>query len=65
MIDRMYKPKQLAGEMALDTMDPRCNALHGDFKYCQVFGNKKMFCKAYAISSKKVRVVFGSGTCFK
>ena len=47
----MYKPKRLIGEMASDTMDPRCDGMHG-YKYCQVFGNKKMFCEAYPIDKK-------------
>jgi hypothetical protein len=49
--DRMFSPKRILGEMASDTMDPRCEGLHGD-KYCQVFGNKSMFCEAYPIPSK-------------
>ena len=49
--DRMFEPKRLLGEMASDTMDPRCDGMHG-YKYCQVFGNKKMFCEAYPIEKK-------------
>ena len=50
-IDRMFEPHRLIGEMASDTMDPRCDGLHGD-RYCQVFGNRKMFCEAYPIKRK-------------
>ena len=42
-MDRMYEPKRIFGEMASDTMDPRGPGLQGN-RYCQVFGNKKMFC---------------------
>ena len=38
--------------MATDTMDPRCQGLHG-MKYCQVFGNRMMFAEAYPITQKK------------
>ena len=50
-MDRMFAPKRLIGEMASDTMDPRCDGMHGN-RYCQVFGNKKMFCEAYPIAKK-------------
>ena len=50
-MDRMYEIKRLRCDMASDTMDPRCKAIHGD-KYCQVFGNKSMFAAACPISSK-------------
>ena len=56
-MDRMFEPKRIIGEMASDTMDPRCESLHGDHRYCQVFGNRKMFCEAYPIRDKtKVEV---------
>jgi len=42
--DRMFEPKRRLGIMASDTMDPRCESLHGDHIYAQVFGNKQMFC---------------------
>ena len=50
-MDRMFEPKRIIGEMASDTMDPRCKGLHGD-RYCQVFGNRQMFCEAYPIQKK-------------
>ena len=50
--DRMFEPKRLFGIMASDTMDPRCDSLHGDHRYAQVFGNKQMFCEAYPIANK-------------
>ena len=50
-VDRMFSPKRILGEMASDTMDPRCEAMSGD-RYCQVFGNKHMFCEAYPIPTK-------------
>ena len=50
--DRMFEPKRLLGIMASDTMDPRCESLHGDHRYAQVFGNKQMFCEAYPIAAK-------------
>ena len=49
--DQMFSPKRIFGEMASDTMDLRCEELHGN-RYCQVFGNKNMFCKAYPIVTK-------------
>ena len=49
--DRMYSVKRLTGEMATDTMDPRCPGMHG-MRYCQVFGNKQLFCEAYPIAKK-------------
>ena len=49
--DRMFSPHRLVGEMASDTMDPRCVGMHGE-THCQVFGNKQMFCEAYPIKSK-------------
>ena len=51
-VDRMFEPKRLLGDMASDTMDPRCYSIHGDYRYCQVFGNKMMFCEAIPIVSK-------------
>ena len=51
-MDRMFEPKQLRCDMATDTMDPRCQGLHG-MKYCQVFGNRVMFAEAYPIVRKK------------
>ena len=44
-VNRMYEPKRLRCDMALDTMDPRTEGLHGN-RYCQVFGNKFMFAEA-------------------
>ena len=54
-VDRMFEPKRLLGTMATDTMDPRCESLHGDHRYCQVFGNKQMFCETYPIKRKANR----------
>ena len=50
-VDRMFEPKRLRCQMASDTMDPHCDGLHGN-RYCQVFGNKEMFCEAYPIAKK-------------
>ena len=50
--DRMFEPKRIKGAMSTDTMDPRCESLHGDFRYVQVFGNRQMFCEAYPIPTK-------------
>ena len=50
--DLMFEPKRLWTDMGTDTMDPRCQGLHGD-KMCQVFGNKQMFVAAYPTPSKK------------
>ena len=50
--DRMFEPKRLLGTIASDTMDPRCQSLHGDYRYTQVYGNRQMFCEAYPIKSK-------------
>ena len=50
-LDRMYEPKRLRCQMSADTMDPHCLGMHGD-RYCQVFGNKSMFCAAYPITKK-------------
>ena len=50
-LDRMYEPKRLRCEMSSDTMDPRCEGMHG-YRYCQVFSNKSMFCVAYPIERK-------------
>ena len=51
-MDRIFEPKRLRCDMATDTMDPRCQGLHG-MKYCQVFGNRMMFAEAYPITRKK------------
>mmetsp|Transcript_5914 Transcript_5914/g.9071 ORF Transcript_5914/g.9071 Transcript_5914/m.9071 type:complete len:144 (-) Transcript_5914:1790-2221(-) len=51
-MDRMYKQKRLCCKMASDTMDPRCQGLHG-YRYCQVFGSKQLFAEAYPIHQKK------------
>ena len=37
--------------MATDTMDVRCNSIHGE-RYYQVFGNKDFFVEAYPIDKK-------------
>jgi len=49
-MDRMFEPKRLRCDMSTDTMDPRCEGMHGDTK-CQVFGNKQMFAAAYPVPS--------------
>ena len=51
-MDRMFEPVRLRSQMSTDTMDPRCEGLHGD-QQCQVFGNKEMFAAAYPIKSKR------------
>lgn len=51
-MDRMFEPKRLRCDMATDTMDPRCNGMHG-YRYCQVFGNRKMFAEAIPINRKE------------
>jgi hypothetical protein len=50
-VDRMFKPNRLAGTFATDTMDMRCNSIHGE-RYCQVFANKEFFAAAYPIEKK-------------
>jgi len=50
-LDRMYEPKRLRCHMSSDTVDPHCVSIHG-FRYCQIFGNKSMFCAAYPIGKK-------------
>ena len=50
-VDRMFEPKRLRCQMASDTMDPRCEGMQG-VRYCQVFGNRDMFCEAYPIAKK-------------
>ena len=50
-MDRMFEPKRLRCEMATDTMDPRCDGMHGT-RYCQVFGSRHMFAEAYPITKK-------------
>jgi hypothetical protein len=49
--DRMFEPNRLAGIFATDTMDMRCNLIHGE-RYCQVFANKEFFAAAYPIEKK-------------
>jgi hypothetical protein len=50
-VDRMFEPNRLAGTFATDTMDMRCNSIHGE-RYCQVFANKEFFAAAYPIEKK-------------
>ena len=50
-VDRMFEVNKLRGKMATDTMDARCNSIHGE-RYCQVFGNKDLFVEAYPINKK-------------
>ena len=47
----MFEPNRLAGIFATDTMDMRCNSIHGE-RYCQVFANKEFFTAAYPIEKK-------------
>lgn len=51
-MDRMFEPKRIRGSMATDTMDPRCDGMHGT-RYCQVFGNRNMFAEAIPIQKKE------------
>ena len=51
-MDRMFEPKRLWSDMSTDTMDPRCEGLHGD-RQCQVYGNKQMFVAGYPTTSAK------------
>ena len=48
----MFEPKRLLGIMASDTMDQRCESLHGDHRYAQVFGINQMCCESYPIAAK-------------
>jgi hypothetical protein len=50
-VDRMFEPNRLSGIFATDTMDMRCNSIHGE-RYCQVFANKEFFAAAYPIEKK-------------
>ena len=50
-VDRMFMVNRIRGNMATDTMDARCNGIHGE-RYCQVFGNKDFFVEAYPITKK-------------
>ena len=50
-VDRMFEVNRIRGKMATDTMDARCNSIHGE-RYCQVFGNKDFFVEAYPIDKK-------------
>ena len=47
----MFNVRRIYGIMSYDTMDARCQLIH-DEKYCQVFGNKKLFVEAYPIKEK-------------
>ena len=51
-MDCMFEPLRLRSQMSTDTMDPRCDGLHG-MRQCQVFGNRNMFAAAYPIKSGK------------
>ena len=42
---------RIHGTMSTNTMDARCQSIH-DENYCQVFGNKILFVKAYPIKKK-------------
>jgi hypothetical protein len=50
-VDRMFEPNRLSGAFATDTMDMRCNSMHGE-RCCQVFANKEFFAAAYPIERK-------------
>ena len=49
--DWMFDICRIHGTMFTDTMDSRWQSIH-DEKYCQVFGNKKIFVEAYTINKK-------------
>ena len=50
-VDRMFGVRRLRCNISTDTMDARCESMHGN-RYCQVFGNKEFFCAAYPIAKK-------------
>ena len=50
-VDRMFEPNRLSGTFTTDTMDMRCNSIHGE-RYCQVFANKEFFEAAYQIEKQ-------------
>ena len=47
----MFDVRMIHQTMSTDTMDARCQSIH-DKKYCQVFGNKKLFVEAHKIKRK-------------
>jgi hypothetical protein len=49
--DRMFQVPRLEGTWATDTMDMRCNSIHGE-RYCQVYANKMFFAEAYPVPKK-------------
>ena len=49
--DRMFDVCRIHGTMSTNNMDARCQSIR-DGKYCQVFGNKKLFVEAYPIKKK-------------
>ena len=49
--DWMFNVRRIHGTMSTDTMNSRSQSIH-DEKYCQVFGNKKIFVEAYPINNK-------------
>ena len=49
--DWMFNVRRIHGKMSTNTMDARCQSIH-DGKYCQVFGNKRLFVEAYQIKKK-------------
>jgi hypothetical protein len=50
-VDRMFEPNRLSGTFATDTMDMRCNSMHGE-RCCQVFANKEFFAAVYPTERK-------------
>ena len=50
-VDRMFQPNRLQGIYATDTMDMRCDSIHGE-RYCHIFANKEFFAAAYPIEKK-------------
>ena len=51
-VNRIFEPKRLLGDMVSDTMNSRYSSIHRDYKYCQVFGNREIFCEIYFIKNK-------------
>ena len=49
--DRIFIVRRIYGTMSTNTMDARFQSIH-DKKYCQVFGNKKLFVEANPIKKK-------------
>lgn len=50
-VDRMFGVRRLRCAVSTDTMDARCDSIHGD-RYCQVFATKEFFAECYPIAKK-------------